>query len=379
MKRLIGVGALALLGLSGFAASAQEMIKIVDVAELSGGGATVGTNFKNGADLAVDEVNAKGGILGRKIEITHYDTQSNAGVARSLVQKAIDSEPYVILGPGYSGSVKAVAPLFQQAQITDIMGGEAAELTKFGNPYIFRTSFGQQSSMPKVARYLHDEVKAQTVAVEWVNNDFGKGGRDEIIKSLTELGVKIVADISSEAGQADFSSDVAKIKAANPDAAFVYLNEDESARFLKEAQKQALKKPLIGETTLLGQKVIDLAGSAADGVRGHIGLTTDAPVPAVQEFRKHFEARFHYVPDHNGIKGYIAIYMIKAATEKMGKLDREHLADTLHGLTITPQMEPGILMEATWDKNGDVDRQSFLAEVEGGKQKIIKILPKLGK
>jgi branched-chain amino acid transport system substrate-binding protein len=379
MRQWIGVTALGLLGLCASPAMAQDVIKIVDVAELSGGGATVGTNFKNGADLAVDEINAKGGILGHKIEITHYDTQSNAGVARGLVQKAIDSEPYAIFGPGYSGSVKAVAPLFQQAQITDIMGGEAAELTKLGNPYIFRTSFGQQSSMPKVARYLHDEVKAQTVALEWVNNDFGKGGRDEIIKSLGEFGVKIVADISSEQGQADFSSDVAKIKAANPDAVFVYVNEDESARFLKEAQKQALGKPLIGETTLLGQKVIDLAGSAADGVRGHIGLTTDAPVPAVQEFRKRFDARFHYVPDHNGIKGYLAPYMVKAATEKMGKLDREHLADALHGLTITPEKEPGILMEATWDKNGDIDRQSFLAEVEGGKQKIVQILPKLGK
>jgi branched-chain amino acid transport system substrate-binding protein len=84
------------------------------------------------------------------------------------------------------------------------------------------------------------------------------------------------------------------------------------------------------------------------------------------------------VPDHNGIKGYIAPYMVKAATEKMGKLDREHLADALHGLTITPDKEPGILMEATWDKNGDVDRVSFLAEVEGGKQKIVKVLPKLG-
>ncbi|SDR62147.1 amino acid/amide ABC transporter substrate-binding protein, HAAT family [Rhizobiales bacterium GAS191] len=379
MRRWIGASALALLGLSVVPVMAQEAIKIVDVAELSGGGATVGTNFKNGADLAADEINAKGGILGHKLEITHYDTQSNAGVARGLVQKAIDSEPYAIFGPGYSGSVKAVAPLFQQAGITDIMGGEAAELTKFGNAFIFRTSFGQQSSMPKVARYLHDEVKAQTVAVEWVNNDFGKGGRDEIIKALGGLGVKIVADVSSEQGQADFSSDVAKIKAANPDAVFVYVNEDESARFLKEAQKQALGKPLIGETTLLGQKVIDLAGAAADGVRGHIGLTTDAPVPAVQEFRKRFEARYHYVPDHNGIKGYLAPYMVKAATEKMGKLDREHLADALHGLTITPEKEPGILMEATWDKNGDIDRQSFLAEVEGGKQKIIKILPKLGK
>jgi branched-chain amino acid transport system substrate-binding protein len=379
MKHLIAGIALVFLGLNANFARAQDSIKIVDVAELSGGGATVGTNFKNGADLAVEEVNAKGGILGHKIEITHYDTQSNAGVARGLVQKAIDSEPYAILGPGYSGSVKAVMPLFQQAQITDIMGGEAAELTKFGNRYIFRTSFGQQSSMPKVARYLKDEVKAGTVAVAWVNNDFGKGGRDEIVKSLGELGVKVVADVPSEAGQADFSSDIAKIKAANPDAVFVYLNEDESARFLKEAQKQALNKPLVGETTLLGQKVIDLAGSAADGVKGHIGLTTDAPVPAVQDFRKRFVAKYNYVPDHNGIKGYISIYMIKAATEKMGKLDRDHLADTLHGLTITPDKEPGILMEATWDKNGDVDRQSFLAEVKDGKQTIIKILPKLNK
>src|SRR5665811_815008 len=84
-------------------------IKLADVAELSGGGATVGTNWKNGIDPAVEEINAKGGVLGHKLEVTHADSQSNPGVARAQVQKALDSEPYVLLGPGYSGSVKAVS------------------------------------------------------------------------------------------------------------------------------------------------------------------------------------------------------------------------------------------------------------------------------
>ena len=135
-------------------------IKLANVAELSGGGATVGTNWKNGIDLAIEEINAKGGVLGRKVEVTHADSQSNPGVARAQVQKALDGEPYVLLGPGYSGSVKVTAPLAAEAGIAQIMGGEAAELTQAGNKFLFRTSFGQQSSMPKVAKYINDEIKS---------------------------------------------------------------------------------------------------------------------------------------------------------------------------------------------------------------------------
>jgi len=130
---------------------------------------------------------------------------------------------------------------------------------------------------------------------------------------------------------------------------------------------------------LLGQKVIDLAGGAAEGVRGHVGLTIDAPIPAVQEFAARFKKRFNYLCDHNGIKGYTGVYFVKYVTEKMGKFDSKLFAETAHGLTITPKQESQILMEATWDKNGDIDRQSFLGEVVGGKQKIVQILPKLGK
>ena len=368
-----------ILALAAAGAAAQQTVNMPIVIELSGAGAGSGTNFRDGAVLAIDEVNAKGGILGRKINAPQSDTQSNPGISRAQVQKAIDGDPYVILGPVFSGSVKVNMVLAQQAEVPQFTGAEAADITAMGNPYIFRTSFGQQMSMPKIANYIRDGLKAKTVAVLWVNNDFGKGGRDTFVKEMAARGIKVVADVSTESGQVDFAADVVKVKGANADAIFVYTNEEESARFLREARKQGVTKPLIGETTLLGQKVIDMAGEAANGARGHVALSADAPLPAVQAFKEKFVKRFGYVPDHNGLKGYTAVYAVKYATQKIGKFDRKLLAKTMHGLTIKPAEEPGILMEATWDDKGDIDRISFLAEVVGGKQKIVQILPKLGK
>jgi len=379
MGRLrFGFALSALTLLAGGAAAAD--VKVVYVGEISGSIAVSGGNFRDGVVLAVEEVNAAGGILKDKIALSQLDTQTNPGVARSQMQKAIDGDPYVILGPIFSGNVKATMQLLQQAEIPHLIGGEAGELTTLGDRYLFRTSFGQQIGMPKIANYIRDELKAKTVALIWVNNDFGKGGRDNLIKQLAERNIKLVADVSTESGQVDFAADVVKLKAANADAVFVYSNEEECARIMREARKQGLKGPFVGDTTLLSQKTIELAGEAANGVQGHVGLTADAPIPAVAEFAARFQKRFNYKPDHNGIKGYTAVYAIKYVTEqKTKKFDRKALTDALHGLTITPAQEPNILIETSWDDKGEIDRISFLAEVVNGQQKITKILPKLGK
>jgi branched-chain amino acid transport system substrate-binding protein len=378
MKKMLVAAALA-SALSTGALAQDKPVSFAFIGELSGAGAVSSTNFRDGALMAIEELKAKGGILGRKVELKQYDTQTNPGTARSQMQKAIDEEPYVVLGPIFSGIVKVSMMLTQQAETPMIMGGEASDLTQQGNEYLFRTSFGQQVSMPKIANYMRDGVKAKTVAVVWVNNDFGKGGRDNFIKEMNSRGIKVVADLSTESGQTDFAADVVKAKAANPEAIFVYTNEEESARFLREARKQGIAVPLIGETTLLGQKVIDLAGDAANGARGHVGLSADIPVPAVQEFKSKFNAKFKYVPDHNGIKGYTGVYAVAYATTKLGKFDRKALAKSLHGMTITPAEEPGILIETSWDNKGDIDRISYIAEVINGKQTITSELPKLGK
>jgi branched-chain amino acid transport system substrate-binding protein len=373
------IGSASVLALCAAAAQAQQAVNMPIVIEVSGAGAVSGTNFRDGALMAIDEINAKGGILGRRINAPVSDTQSNPGISRAQVQKAIDGDPYVILGPVFSGSVKVNMVLAQQAEIPQFTGAEAAEITQLGNDYIFRTSFGQQASMPKMANFVRDGIKAKTIAFLWVNNDYGKGGRDVFLKEMAARNIKVVADISTESGQVDFAADIVKLKASNADAIFVYTNEEECARLLREARKQGVKQPLIGETNIISQKVIELAGDTANGVKGHVGLTADAPIKAVEAFRDRFQKRYKYLPDHNGIKGYTAVYAIKYATEKMGKFDRKQLAITMHGLTITPKQEPGILIETTWDAKGDIDRISFLVEIVGGKQKVVQVLPKLGK
>src|SRR5690242_4328347 len=130
-----GLFALALLAGLGLAAPlhAQDKVYMPAVLEESGPGAVSGTNFRDGLRLAVEEINAKGGILGKKIDMPVFDTQSEAGVSRGLIQKVLDEKPYVIFGPVYSGSVLVDMQLTQAAEIPEIVGGEAATITAKGN------------------------------------------------------------------------------------------------------------------------------------------------------------------------------------------------------------------------------------------------------
>ena len=359
------------------AAFSQNTIKIANIVELSGGGATAGTNFKNGIDLAVREINASGGILGKKIEMVTSDTTTNPGVALGLTKKAIDQDVFAIFGPVFSGSIIVSMKESEKAGIPNWTGGEAANITTQGNPFIFRTSFTQATAMPKVARYINQGAKSKNLAIIYVNNDFGKGGLEMIKKALAPTDTKIGAEISTDAGQVDFSAAVIKAKQANADAVFVYVNEDESARALRELRKQGWTKPVIGETTLTGQKVIDLAGEAANGAVAHVGLTVDAPIPAVRAFKAKFERDYKYTSDHNGMKGYSGVYSLMAAIEKVGKLDRAAVAKAMHGLQINTDKYPGILMNVQFDDKGDLDRESFLVEVKNGKQEVVATLPPL--
>jgi branched-chain amino acid transport system substrate-binding protein len=371
--------ALATAALMAAPAMAQQTIKIANIVELSGPGTTSGTNFKDGVLLAVKEINAAGGILGKKIETTTNDTQSNPGVAKGLTQKAIDQDVFAIFGPVFSGSIMVSMAESRRAEIPNFTGGEAAAITQQGNPYVFRTSFTQATAMPKIARYITDTAKFKTISLIYVNNDFGKGGREMLMKALEKSQTRIVSDISTDSGQIDFSAAVLKAKGANPDAIFVYTNEEESARALRELRKQGWTKPVVGETVLTSQKVIELAGEAANGAIAHVGLTVDAPLPAIRAFRAKFEREYKYISDHNGMKGYSGVYALKAAIEKVGKLDRKAVAVAMKTLKVKAADQPGILMDVEFDKNGDLDRDSFLTEVKGGKQEVVATIPPLSK
>lgn len=380
MKKLsvmLTVFALLIVALSVTSAQDDEPVLIMMPVELTGAGVTAGTNWQNGALLAQEEINAEGGILGRQVEFEILDTQSDPAISRSVITRGLDSEPYAILGPLFSGSIIVNMLESERAMVPQIMGGEAANLTDQGHQYIFRTSFGQTVSMPKITRHIAS-TGVTSVAVIWINNDFGKGGRDNAVAGFEAAGVEVVADISTEQGQIDYSPEVLQAIESEADAIFAYLNEEESARLLIEIQAQGYDKPVFGETVLLAQSVIDLAGEAANGIQGHVGLSAIAPVESIEAFSAKFEEKYGYVSDHNGLKGYIGLYVIKEITERMGTFDSVGFAEALHCAFISTEDEPGVLLDVAFNEKGDIDRESFLVEIVDGKQEITEILPRLG-
>jgi branched-chain amino acid transport system substrate-binding protein len=167
-------------------------------------------------------------MLGRKSNM--MDTQSAPQTAKALAQKAIDQNAYVVMGPVFSGSIIVSMVETKRAEIANFTGGEAASITQQGNPYIFRTSFTQSSAMPKVARYIKDDPGQG--AHRWpssTSTTISEKADATMMKALDAQGIKVIADVSTDPGQLDFSGAVLKAE-SRLDALFRQYNEEESAR-----------------------------------------------------------------------------------------------------------------------------------------------------
>jgi branched-chain amino acid transport system substrate-binding protein len=374
-RRTILALAAAILAPVGMA-HADDTVTVGVLAELSGPGAPSGTNWRDGTRIAVEEINADGGILGKKVKANEYDTQTDPQVSRALAQKAIDEGAYAIWGTVYSGSTIVNMLVAQQNSIPQFTGSEAPAIVEKGNPFIFRTSSGAQKGVPSLIPYFRDTLKAKKVGVAWVNNEFGKGGHDVFVKLMKDAGIETVADVPSEQGQTDYAADVSKLKGSGADAVFVYMNQEESARFLIEAKKQGLSVPLVGEVTLTEAKVIDLAGAAADGAIAHVGLTSTATsIPGIAAFDEKFRKTFNRNPTHDALKGYIGAWTTKYVTEMVGKFDGQAFADKMHGLCLKAADYPHIMLDTCWDDRGEMSRPSFMVQVKDSKAVVIGTVP----
>lgn len=357
-------------------AQAQEAVKVGIVAELSGAGAPAGTNWRDGIKVAIEEINAEGGILGKKVEISEYDTQTDPQVSRALVQKAIDEGSYAILGTIYSGSTMVNMLVAQQNSTPQFVGSEAPGIVQKGNPFVFRTSSGAQKGVPALTAYFTDTLKAKKVGVAWINNEFGKGGHDVFVAEMQKAGIEVIVDVPSEQAQTDYAADVSKLKEANPEAVFVYMNQEESARFLIEAKKQGLAMPLVGEVTLTEAKVIELAGGAAEGAIAHVGVTATATeIPGIGAFATKFEETFKRRPTHDAIKGYVGAWTTKYVTDMVGEFDGEKFSEKMRGLCLNAADHPKILLDTCWDETGEMSRPSFMVQVKDGAPVVIGTVP----
>ena len=344
----------------------QGPVTIVGLIELSGTGATAGTNFDNGVKLAVKEINAAGGILGRKIDVHVASTRSrNPGVAKALAQKAVDEGAYVVMGPVFSGSIIVSMAETKRAEIPNFTGGEAANITQQGNPYVFRTSFTQSTAMPKLARYIKDTVKAK-IGRDDLGQQRLRQGRPRRRWSRRSKRRASRSPPTSRPTRARSTSPgaVLKAKQSNADALFVYTNEEESARALRELQEAGLRqadhrrddadRP---EGDRARRRRRQRRGRARRPDRrcaaaGDQGLRREVPEGIqVQERPQR----------HEGLQR--ACTWSRRSPRRSASSTRKAFAKALHGAKISVKDYPGVLLDVRFDDNGDLDRESFLVKV----------------
>lgn len=356
----------------------QPPVKLAIIAELTGGGAPVGIMWRDAINLAVEDINKKGGILGRKVETSSMDTQSDPPTSVAVMRRAINDRPFAIMGTVYSSSTVANMDVARQAGIPQITGSESVVLVEKGNPNIFLTAFTQQVGMAKQVRWLVDDLKAEKIALIYVNDAFGKGGREMFLKFLKERGKSVVADISTEVQQADYTPELTRVRASGATHLMVYNHEEENARMMAQLRKLGLNVQAVGETTLCAQTAVDPGGDAMNGSKCHVGMTAASPIPSMMDVNKRFQEKYGKVPDHNAFKAYIGTHMVKTAVERVGAFDQGKVRDCFHNNLFTAAEEPGLLVDMYVQANGDTDRESFIVEVQNRQAKVVKVVPMLG-
>jgi branched-chain amino acid transport system substrate-binding protein len=375
MLVVLGVVLVAMLG--AVPPTFAQNVKLAVLAELTGGGAPSGTMWRDGVLLAVEDINKKGGVLGRHLEPLVMDTQSDPPTSVAVMRRALNERPFAVLGSVYSSSTVANMDIARQAGIPQFTGSEAVFVVEKGNPNLFLTSFTQQISFAKLVRWLVEDLKADKIALMYANDAFGRGGREMFLKFLKERGKSVVTDISTEVQQADFAAELTRVRASGATHLMIYLHEEENARVMIQLRKLGLSLEAVGDN-LCTQTAIDPGGDAMNGAKCHVPMTASAPVPAMVDLGRRFQEKYGKAPDHNAFKGYIGTHMVKAAVERVGAFDQAKLRDCLHNNLFLTAEEPGLLMDMYMANNGDADRQSFIVEVQNRQQKVAKVVPMLG-
>ncbi len=311
-----------------------ETIKIGLIAPLTGPIATFGQSVEKGVRMAVDEINAKGGVLGMKIELFVEDNQAKAEESANIARKFIEQNKVVaILGPVISSNTLAAAPIAQQSKVP-LLSPTATNprVTQVGN-YIFRACFVDDFQGTVMARFARTGLgkRSNTAAILYEKtSDYSIGLAKYFKETFINLGGKIVAEESFSSGDQDFSAQLTKIKGKNPDVLYVPSYYDTAGLIIKQARELGINVPILGGDGFDSPQLAELAGK--ENLKncyfsGHFFAGSSAP--QVKTFVANYKKRYNAVPDMLAALGYDAAYMLADAIKRAGKVDRDAIRDAL--------------------------------------------------
>ena len=333
--KLLATIALLSAGVAGQAAA--QTIKIGVNEPLTGPFAASGTYVVNGAKIAADEINSKGGILGKKIELVIEDNKSNPTEAAAVAEKLITADKVpVIMGAWGSSLTLAVMPKLMEYKVPMVVEtSSSGKITTTGNPYIFRIS--PPSSVEAAAfKPILPKLSIKKADFLVINNDWGRGAAEDFGKVLKADNIQVGLVETMDQSAQDMSAQLSKIKATDSDTIMVTTAVEQLTLVLKQATALGIKKQIV--TTGGSQnpdQLIDQAGVAANGT---FHLTTFAPwypdetpnPPATKYFLGEWKKRgFNFAGATESFRGYDGIRTIAAAIEKAGKAEPEAIASAL--------------------------------------------------
>lgn len=349
MKKIFKLATVAVLSMSliagcgttskapaGGSASGGE-VKVGGLFELTGGGAQYGKAGLNGAKLAIEQQNAKGGVLGKQIKLVEADNKTDPTESTAQATKLVTQEKVVgIVGPMTTGAIKAIIPFLSQNKIPLVTpSGTGAELTVINgtlNPYIFRACFIDDFQGEVGARFALDTLKAKKVALITDNSEvYSKGLGKSFEDVFTKGGGEIVAKENYVAKDKDFKAILGRVKAKNPDAIYVPGYYGEVGLIIKQAREAGITAPVFGGDGFNGDETTKIAG-ANNMTQVYYSDHVATDDPGLVEFTKQYKAKYNEDPTGFAALGYDAATMMIKGIEAAGSTDGDKIRGGLEGI-----------------------------------------------
>ena len=349
------------------AAAGTRKAKIGFAFSMTGGAAAYGATQKNGAELAVEEINAAAGPTGIKIVPFFEDDASTPQQGINVFKKFINADRVsLIIGPTLSNTAQVTDRIAQQAGVPVLgISNTAPGITAIGN-YIFRDSLTESVVIPHTIHVAKEKFGLHKVAVLYGNDDaFTKGGYNAFKKALTDDGIAIVSEQTFAKGDRDFSPQLTEIKSQNPDAIIVSALVEEASGIVSQARQLGIpySVPIIGGNGFNSPALIRNAGDAAEGVMMGAAWNASSSLPLNKKFVEAFTAKYGHPPDQFAAQAYAGVHIAYKAIEMAGS-STNHKAirnamthikglDTVIGtFSFTPERDAGCTPVVQVVKNG---------------------------
>ena len=330
-RGIIAMGGVAAIAVGAATAeAASDTVKIGFNAPLTGFAAADGKSARLGAELAVEEINAKGGINGKRVELVIYDDQAKAVQAIPVAKKLIGQDGVKIAVSGsYSGPTRAAARVFQEAGIPYISAYAVhPDITRAG-PFVFRTSTMGKVQGRAGPKLIADIMGKKRVSIVTMNNDFGKSLSEGFKSVAADFGITVLNEYEYSLKDRQFGPIVASIKADNPEAIYAGGYYFTAGPLVSQLRVAGVTAPVIGQEGYDGDTFIKIAKEAAEGVLITTTLDRDSKVPVIRRFIEAFERKAGFGADMVSASTHTAINVAVAAMRKAGTDDPKAIRDTI--------------------------------------------------